>query len=41
MTPLPASLAGLEDHVLVVIRKEGRTGAGWPRTPAERKRHPW
>ena len=41
VTPLAGSLSGLEDHVLVVIRKEGRTGAGWPRTPAERKRHPW
>ena len=39
--PLPAPLAGLEDHVLVAIRKEGRTGGGWPRPPAERKRRPW
>ncbi len=35
--PIP----GLVDHALVVIRKEGRTGPGWPRPPAERKRHPW
>ena len=35
--PIP----GLEDHALVVVRKEGRTGPGWPRSPAERKRHPW
>jgi 16S rRNA (guanine527-N7)-methyltransferase len=41
VVPLPVPLAGLEDHVLVVIRKEGRTGAGWPRPPAERKRRPW
>ncbi len=34
-------LDGLEEHVLVTIRKAGRTGAGWPRPPAERKRRPW
>ncbi len=39
--PFPAPLAGLEGHVLVSIRKDGRTGSGWPRPPAERKRHPW
>jgi len=37
----PPPVAGLEDHLLVVVHKEGRTGAGWPRSPAERKRHPW
>ncbi len=36
-----ARVAGLEDHVLVVVRKDGRTGGGWPRPPAERKRRPW
>jgi 16S rRNA (guanine527-N7)-methyltransferase len=40
VTPAP-SLAGLEDHVLLAVRKEGRTGSGWPRSPAERKRRPW
>jgi 16S rRNA (guanine527-N7)-methyltransferase len=39
--PLPASLPGLEDHVLVAVRKEGPTASGWPRNPAERKRRPW
>ena len=38
---LPASLPGLEDHVLVAVRKEGPTASAWPRTPAERKRRPW
>jgi 16S rRNA (guanine527-N7)-methyltransferase len=28
-------------HVLVVCRKTGRTGPGWPRPPAERARRPW
>ncbi len=41
VVPPPAGLAGLEDHVLVTIRKGGRTGGGWPRPPAERKRRPW
>jgi 16S rRNA (guanine527-N7)-methyltransferase len=41
VAPLPGAIAGLEDHVLVAIRKEGRTGAGWPRPPAERRRSPW
>jgi len=36
-----ANVAGLEDHVLVTVRKDGRTGSGWPRSPAERKRRPW
>ena len=38
---LPATIAGLEDHLLVAIRKIGPTGREWPRPPAERKRHPW
>jgi 16S rRNA (guanine527-N7)-methyltransferase len=33
--PVPAG------HVLVVCRKTGRTAPGWPRSPAERARHPW
>ena len=41
VVPLPAAIPGLEDHVLVAVRKEGRTGGGWPRPPAERKRRPW
>jgi 16S rRNA (guanine527-N7)-methyltransferase len=38
---LPASLPGLADHVLVAVRKEGRTSGDWPRPPAERRRRPW
>ena len=38
---LPTGAAGSSGHVLVVCRKTGRTPAGWPRTPAERVRHPW
>lgn len=41
VVPLPGAVAGLENHVLVAIRKAGRTGPGWPRPPAERKRRPW
>ncbi len=41
ITPLPSGLAGLEGHVLVTIRKTGRTGSGWPRPPADRRRRPW
>jgi 16S rRNA (guanine527-N7)-methyltransferase len=41
IVPPPGHVEGLEGHVLVVIRKDGRTGAGWPRPPAERKRRPW
>ena len=28
-------------HILVVCRKAGRTAPAWPRSPAERIRHPW
>ncbi len=34
----PAAPAG---HVLVIVRKTGRTAAGWPRPPAERRHRPW
>ncbi len=37
---LPVSLAGLEDHVLVVVEKVGPTPAGYPRDPAQRRRQP-
>jgi len=37
----PPAVPGLEDHVLVIVRKEGRTSAGWPRPPAQRSRQPW
>jgi 16S rRNA (guanine527-N7)-methyltransferase len=32
---------GLDDHVLVIATKRGRTAAGYPRDPAERARRPW
>lgn len=38
VTAGPAAPAG---HVLVVVHKTGRTGAGWPRPPAERHHRPW
>jgi len=38
---LPATIAGLQDHRLVVVRKSGPTSRDWPRPPAERKRSPW
>jgi 16S rRNA (guanine527-N7)-methyltransferase len=41
VVPLPAPLPGLGDHALVAVRKDGHTGAAWPRPPAERKRRPW
>jgi 16S rRNA (guanine527-N7)-methyltransferase len=41
VVPLPGAVEGLEEHVLVAVRKAGRTGPGWPRPPAERKRRPW
>jgi 16S rRNA (guanine527-N7)-methyltransferase len=41
VVPHPPPLVGLAGHVLVVIRKAGRTPGGWPRPPAERKRHGW
>lgn len=33
--------AGLDGHVLVVVRKERPTPAGYPRDPAARRREPW
>jgi len=39
-TIIPITLAGLEDHVLVVIEKAGPTPAGYPRDPAQRRRQP-
>jgi len=36
--PAPGSLPG---HRLVLVRKAGRTGDGWPRDPATRRRRPW
>ncbi|MFH1475056.1 MAG: RsmG family class I SAM-dependent methyltransferase [Chloroflexota bacterium] len=41
IAPLPGPLPGLGDHVLVAVRKEGRTSSAWPRSPAERRRRPW
>ena len=41
VVPPTAVLPGLADHVLVAVRKGGRTGREWPRPPAERKRRPW
>jgi 16S rRNA (guanine527-N7)-methyltransferase len=38
---IPSGIAGLDGHVLVLVRKAGRTGPGWPRPPAERARRPW
>jgi len=38
---LPAILAGLESHLLIAVRKDGRTGREWPRPQAERRRRPW
>lgn len=37
----PSSIAGLEGHVLVVVRKARPTPAGYPRDPAARRRRPW
>ena len=31
----------LPGHLLVFVRKEGPTAAGWPRDPAARRRRPW
>jgi len=38
--PVPDAV-GLQGHVLVVVRKERPTPAGFPRDPAARKRAPW
>jgi 16S rRNA (guanine527-N7)-methyltransferase len=32
---------GLDDHVLAIATKRGRTSANYPRDPAERARRPW
>jgi len=40
LVPVPVAV-GLVGHVLVVIRKERSTPAGYPRDPAARKRRPW
>jgi 16S rRNA (guanine527-N7)-methyltransferase len=37
---VPVTLAGLEDHVLVLVEKVAATPAGYPRDPARRKRLP-
>jgi 16S rRNA (guanine527-N7)-methyltransferase len=37
---VPVTLAGLEDHVLVVVEKVGLTPPGYPRDPAQRRRRP-
>ncbi len=37
----PAGLPELASHVLVVVRKLGRTPATFPRDPAARRRRPW
>ena len=37
---LPITLAGLEDHVLVVVEKLAATPAAYPRDPAQRRRRP-
>ncbi|MHB8459774.1 MAG: 16S rRNA (guanine(527)-N(7))-methyltransferase RsmG [Candidatus Limnocylindrales bacterium] len=37
----PVHLAGLDDHVLVVVDKIAATPPGYPRDPALRKRRPW
>lgn len=40
-TTIPVDLPGIEEHVLVVVEKIGRTPIGYPRDPAVRKRQPW
>jgi 16S rRNA (guanine527-N7)-methyltransferase len=37
---VPVAVAGLEDHVLVVIDKVGRSPAGYPRDPGRRRNRP-
>jgi 16S rRNA (guanine527-N7)-methyltransferase len=37
---IPIALAGLEDHILVVVEKVGPTPVGYPREPALRRRQP-
>ncbi|MFI5199785.1 MAG: 16S rRNA (guanine(527)-N(7))-methyltransferase RsmG [Candidatus Limnocylindrales bacterium] len=36
----PVGISGLEDHVLVVIEKVGRSPAGYPRDPGRRRNRP-
>jgi len=38
---VPSGVTGLEDHVLVLVRRVRPTPARYPRPPAERARHPW
>jgi 16S rRNA (guanine527-N7)-methyltransferase len=38
---VPALVAGLEDHALVVATKIRATPPGYPRPPTERRRRPW
>jgi 16S rRNA (guanine527-N7)-methyltransferase len=40
-TVVDVDAAVLPSHRLVVVRKTGRTAAGWPRDPAARRRRPW
>jgi 16S rRNA (guanine527-N7)-methyltransferase len=35
------AVRGLDDHVLAIATKRGRTAAMYPRDPAERARRPW
>jgi 16S rRNA (guanine527-N7)-methyltransferase len=35
------AVRGLDDHVLAIATKRGRTAARYPRDPAERARRPW
>ncbi len=36
-----AERVGLDGHQLIVVRKDRRTPAGYPRDPAARRRRPW
>ncbi len=40
ISSVPVEVAGLVDHRLVVVRKDGVTPPGFPRDPAMRRRHP-
>jgi 16S rRNA G527 N7-methylase RsmG len=38
----PVAWTGLDGHVLVLARRaDGVVPSGYPRDPAERRRHPW